>query len=393
VALTTEDFHVFSTYRDVAGHAFSDRIVTEADKGSYQRIFDRLQEAVDGAVSRSPAPEGLSTWKCRFHRNGGIQGQRPVDLWASIINSDSNEFSRFPQIYVIASEIGIELGFAVTIHESDYHNQAVKRKNRSVVPMINSKLPGPDHPIAVEIDGRLGGAGWLFGEKNRQGPVSTFADFPSLLNFLKSGQSSNRGGGSVYRILSFVEVAEDATRLEDELFEALSIFRPLMDVLRPTAAEASMAASLKQIASFAEQIAPYDPASDDEVKKRIEKSIAIRQGQGKFRDDLLQAYGSTCAISGCPVIFTLQAAHISPCKGLKANHVTNGLPLRADIHTLFDLGLIRIDPDLRTVQIAASLKGTDYEKFDGKKIAEPANPSHRPSQAALLKKVELCAPL
>ena len=40
---------------------------------------------------------------------------------------------------------------------------------------------------------------------------------------------------------------------------------------------------------------------------------------------------------------TLEAAHIIPYKGSSTNHIQNGILLRADIHTLFDLDLLRID--------------------------------------------------
>src|ERR1700722_13744752 len=43
--------------------------------------------------------------------------------------------------------------------------------------------------------------------------------------------------------------------------------------------------------------------------------------------------------------WVLEAAHITPYMGASTNSLLNGLLLRADIHTLFNLGLISIDPD------------------------------------------------
>src|SRR5271155_3471993 len=40
----------------------------------------------------------------------------------------------------------------------------------------------------------------------------------------------------------------------------------------------------------------------------------------------------------------LEAAHISPYRGLQSNHPQNGLLLRADLHSLFDLGMLAVDP-------------------------------------------------
>ena len=52
------------------------------------------------------------------------------------------------------------------------------------------------------------------------------------------------------------------------------------------------------------------------------------------------------------------------------NHVTNGILLRADIHTLFDLGLIGINQKYEVV-VASSLQEADYDGYYGKIIRLP----------------------
>ncbi|HEX8915230.1 MAG TPA: HNH endonuclease [Humisphaera sp.] len=47
------------------------------------------------------------------------------------------------------------------------------------------------------------------------------------------------------------------------------------------------------------------------------------------------------------------------------NQVGNWLLLRADLHTLFDLGLMRVDPDALRVVLADALRGTDYWQYHG----------------------------
>jgi hypothetical protein len=385
-----EDFLVFEKYRDAGGHAFSRGVVSEDDKDRYQRIFEHLCSSITGAIARSEDPSSLEAWNCRFGRNGGVQGQRPIDLWASIINIDSDAFSRFPQVYAIASGGGVEVGFSVTIHEDDYFNQELKRKNRSIIPIINSKLPSPRSPVVTGIADVLSSeVGWMYGEKARQGPASSFDSLPAVIEHLKSGQGSPKGGGSVYKILEFEEVAGAATRLEDELAHALSLFAPIMQALRPSSTETVFATNLIELAGYGEELPGFNPDSEGDGKKRLLRQIAIRQGQAKFRDDLLEAYGGRCAVSGCSLQPILQAAHISPYNGVKSNHVSNGLLLRADIHTLFDLGLLRIDAIERTTSIAPSLIGTEYEQYVGKPVSMPERPSHRPSAAALAKKLEM----
>lgn len=63
--------------------------------------------------------------------------------------------------------------------------------------------------------------------------------------------------------------------------------------------------------------------------------------------------------------------------------LANGLLLRADIHTLFDLGLISIEPEQRKIKVSEVLAGSVYAKLDGKKIAEPKTANARPSTASL----------
>ena len=127
----------------------------------------------------------------------------------------------------------------------------------------------------------------------------------------------------------------------------------------------------------------FDPKNIEDGRQKTLAEVVRRQGQPAFRKKLLSAYKKHCAISGCDVEATLQAAHITPYRGPETNHPSNGILLRADIHTLFDLGLITIDPKHMTLFVSAALKGTEYAKLSGKKIALPEDPKLRPSQYAL----------
>ena len=81
----------------------------------------------------------------------------------------------------------------------------------------------------------------------------------------------------------------------------------------------------------------FDVENIEDARKIVTVSIVQRQGQSKFRQELLAAYNSRCAITGCDIEPALEAAHIIPYKGTETNCPQNGLLLRADIHTLFDL--------------------------------------------------------
>ena len=79
----------------------------------------------------------------------------------------------------------------------------------------------------------------------------------------------------------------------------------------------------------------------------------------------------------------LEAAHIRPYKGPQTNHPTNGLLLRADMHDLFDLGMIAVDTAAMTLRLASDLEGTKYEQYEGRKLWVPREADVKPNVEAL----------
>lgn len=112
--------------------------------------------------------------------------------------------------------------------------------------------------------------------------------------------------------------------------------------------------------------------------------VEQRQGQSEFRQSLMVAYDYKCAVTGCDVRDTLQAAHIVPVSSKGQHDVKNGLLLRADIHNLFDRGLLTIDHRYR-VQLHPSIRRSPaYKDLHGKALAvTPRHLAHRPSQKNL----------
>ena len=96
-----------------------------------------------------------------------------------------------------------------------------------------------------------------------------------------------------------------------------------------------------------------------------------RSGEDRktFRDALRTAYNDRCAITGCSILHVLEAAHIYPYRGPDTNKVTNGLLLRADVHTLFDCHLLTIDSATMTVLVAPHLRDSEYGEFHGRPSA------------------------
>lgn len=117
----------------------------------------------------------------------------------------------------------------------------------------------------------------------------------------------------------------------------------------------------------------------------IAASIAARQGQKTFRDDLLRAYGNTCLVTGPNIQDILEAAHIQPYADGGPSELPNGLLLRADIHTLFDLYLLAIDEEKMTVLTSPYLLETPYADLDGAPLQFPDWSTDRPSKVLLRK--------
>jgi hypothetical protein len=127
----------------------------------------------------------------------------------------------------------------------------------------------------------------------------------------------------------------------------------------------------------------FDPNSVIDARERIVASIIRRRGQPDFRRRLLSAYDGCCAISGCNAVDALEAAHITPYRGPHTNCVQNGLLLRADLHTLFDLGLLAIDASTMSVLLSSALATSEYASLSSTHLRLPTDPELRPTIASL----------
>ena len=121
----------------------------------------------------------------------------------------------------------------------------------------------------------------------------------------------------------------------------------------------------------------------EDSRDRIVASVVRRRGQPRFRRSLIEAYGGRCAISGCDAEATLEAGHIRPYRGPQTNTLSNGLLLRADLHTLFDLGLLTVETTSVRVIIAPEFEGTTYSVLAGKSMPVPTAKLYGSNKEAL----------
>ncbi|CAM3843427.1 HNH endonuclease [Rahnella victoriana] len=122
--------------------------------------------------------------------------------------------------------------------------------------------------------------------------------------------------------------------------------------------------------------APVLPEARDDEEEYEEYRRRVRRGQNALKLKLFELYDSQCAITGCPAVEVLEAAHIVGHAESGINHSANGLLLRADIHILFDKRLLKIDPTTFKVVLNESLKGTGYWTLNGKKLRKRNDGSH-----------------
>lgn len=150
--------------------------------------------------------------------------------------------------------------------------------------------------------------------------------------------------------------------------EEWAVLRPLLGVRQ---SEGQREVAVGQITE------DFDPKGVRDARKRIIASIVRRQGQPEFRKKLLRIFERTCPISGCDAEAALEAAHICPYRGARTNNPTNGILLRSDLHTLFDLYLLSIDPVRKKVVLVDSLKRTGYKKYHDKTLQFPHESSSK----------------
>ncbi len=384
------DFYVFEKWLKAPPYAFGGKneegVVPAEEKEAYWRIFSELQEVAKAALEGHPYSEQLKLRPKLYSRTRGSRGHRPTDLWVSICAKSADAFGYMPQIYVIASVNGLELGFAASISEDDYYDAETKVRNRTLIPFINSKLPLRTESIVSQIDNQLAEqGGWVLNRKTRlrngDEGFSQFGSFAQLLRFLKS-EGDRTGAGTICRQFSIEEL--ENVDLYAEFEQALDNFVGLLNLCAPSLWDQQVLGAQSAVQKLVEE-APFNPEDEQDGKKKVWAEVAQRQGQSKFRKTLIEAYDATCCVTGTAVPDVLQAAHIRPYNGPSTNHVSNGLLLRADIHTLFDLKLIKIEPDTMIVHVSSSLMGTSYWTLNGQVLRMPSKKKYHPNRNSLEK--------
>lgn len=206
-------------------------------------------------------------------------------------------------------------------------------------------------------------------------------------SYIRSIEPFTKGSVQFDRLLN-----DWLTKGSDELYQILlklggNSLKPLIDDVFLSGTNSNVLDQIDEIMISLENSPTlqeqFNPSNVTDARERTLNSIVQRRGQAEFRQELLKAYEFKCAISECNVPEALEASHIIPYLGPKTNQLQNGILLRADIHTLFDLRLLSIDEDSYRVIISSKLKNTHYAQYEGKLINLPSKIEFRPSRDAL----------
>lgn len=108
------------------------------------------------------------------------------------------------------------------------------------------------------------------------------------------------------------------------------------------------------------------------------RTVRVRRGQPAFRTRQLELFGNVCAFTGpCPAA-VLEACHLYSYAEQGEHDEFGGLILRRDVHRLFDLGLISVNPESLTVDVDAELQTfPDYATLQGRTLQASLRDRHR----------------
>lgn len=100
-----------------------------------------------------------------------------------------------------------------------------------------------------------------------------------------------------------------------------------------------------------------------------DRKVRVRLGQQAFRADMRKRFNDTCAFTGPMPHQVLDAAHLYSYSAEEYHHPHGGMLLRKDMHRLFDLGAISVNPEDHRIDVSAEFRGVpDYGVLHGAKL-------------------------
>lgn len=135
---------------------------------------------------------------------------------------------------------------------------------------------------------------------------------------------------------------------------------------------------------------PEDEAESTAERQRRLAEVWERPGQAKFRRAVFDLFGARCLVTGCETLMALEAAHVLPVSCGGCDEGWNGIPLRADLHRLFDAGVIMLEPSTWKLVVMEPVR-KEYGRYHGLDLGPLFAKIHDASKlaAALRKRLNL----
>lgn len=145
------------------------------------------------------------------------------------------------------------------------------------------------------------------------------------------------------------------------------------DNYKSTWAHSDAAKGVARRLGFGDDIVNVSTAESVDQAVKYERELIsrlARQGHARFREETLLIWSDCCAVTGVKDRWALEAAHIKPHAEGGEMKPANGIALRADIHRLFDMDLIAINPKTLEVAVNENLTSS-YTNYAGRQITLP----------------------
>lgn len=220
---TAHEIETLRSYRDAGLGAWTN--MSDEDREIYRGIHHKLDElgkANENQILRYTLTSG-------FNLKSGVRGNRPKDLWCSLSHHDSEASFGMPQIFIIVSDRGVELGFAAAIHRGDFSNQELKQKLAALVPSIFDAIPDAQSRVMSQLSEQLmNSSDWQYRKKARlpHDDASAFSSLSDFLGFLRSEAGKSYGAGAIVKTWGPSEV--DGVNFENEFIRATEMFKPMV---------------------------------------------------------------------------------------------------------------------------------------------------------------------
>ncbi|VVT33600.1 conserved hypothetical protein [Roseovarius sp. EC-HK134] len=112
------------------------------------------------------------------------------------------------------------------------------------------------------------------------------------------------------------------------------------------------------------------------IVERKSALAKIRPGQAAFREAAIERHNGRCVFTKTSTLEVLEAAHVIPHTGEpQFERPDNSLLLRRDVHALFDLFLLGLDPVTGKILVSPKLENSIYAKLQGRVVDHKLAPA------------------